>query len=488
MTDLNSSTLSNANDNVVIPPYDRDETLSGVVHFGLGGFSRAHLAMYLDRALSAGGERGWGVCGVGLMPGDARMRDVLAAQDRLYTLVTRSPDGATDARVIGSVAEYLYAPDSPEAVIEKLASPEVRIVSLTVTEAGYGVDDVTGRFDLDRAGARSDAVAGAVPTTVWGFLVAGLARRRERGIPPFTVLSCDNIQGNGAVAREALVGFARVAAPGLADWIATEVAFPNSMVDRITPATTSADIDAVEEITGLRDAWPVCAEEFAQWVIEDRFPAGRPALETVGAQFVADVAPYEKMKLRLLNASHQAMSYLGLLAGFTYVHDVVDDPDFAAFLGAYMREEAEPTLDPVPGIDLAAYRAQLLARFSNRAIQDTLARQVVDGSDRIPKFLVPVIEDRLATGGSLARCALVLAAWQACLARGAEDERQRLITHDIRLPLLEAAAVADEADPGAFLTHVPTLGVDDPRLREAYLAARALLSERGPRGAAIALT
>lgn len=483
MADLNSSTLSNANDNVVIPSYDRVGTLSGIVHFGLGGFSRAHLAMYLDRALSEGGSAEWGLCGVGLMPGDARMRDVLAAQDRLYTLVTRTPDGSAQAQVIGSIAEYLYAPDDPEAVIEKLASPAVRIVSLTVTEAGYGVDDATGIFDVDRAGARVDTTPGATPTSVWGFLAAGLRRRRDRGLRAFTVLSCDNIQANGEVAREALVSFTRAVDPELAEWISAEVAFPLSMVDRITPATTPADIEAVERLTGLRDAWPVSSEAFAQWVIEDRFPAGRPDLERVGVQFVDDVSPYEKMKLRLLNATHQAMSYVGLLEGFAFVHEVVDDADFSAFLAGYMREEAEPTLDAVPGIDLAAYRAELLARFSNRAIQDTLARQVVDGSDRIPKFLAPVIRDRLAAGGSVARCALVLAAWQACLAIGAQDPRKRLITSDTRLDVLEAAALADEDQPGAFLALVPTLGIDDPRLTSAYVAARISLAERGPRGA-----
>lgn len=483
MTDLNSSTLSAANDNVVIPPYDRDATLPGIVHFGLGGFSRAHLTMYLDRLLAAGGDAGWALSGVGLMPLDARMRDTMNAQDRLYTLVTRSPDGTAEARIIGSVAEYLFAPDDPEAVLERLAAPTTRIVTLTVTEAGYGVDDATGSFDLDRAGARADAAVGAVPTTVWGYLTAALARRKDRGLSPFTVLSCDNIQGNGAVAREALTSFARHVDPELAAFIETDVAFPNSMVDRITPATTPADIDTVEKLTGLRDEWPVGSEQFEQWVIEDRFPAGRPPLETAGAQFVDDVAPYEKMKLRLLNASHQAMSYLGLLEGFTYVHDVCEDPDFAAFLRAYMHDEAEPTLDPVPGIDLADYQDQLISRFSNRAIMDTLARQVVDGSDRVPKFLVPVIQDRLATDQPLDRCALVLAAWSAALLVGARSPERRLITSDTRLEALEAAALADDEQPGAFLRLVPTLGIDDERLTAAYVAARTRLAELGPREA-----
>ncbi|MFT4220946.1 MAG: mannitol dehydrogenase family protein [Microbacterium sp.] len=466
MADLNSSTLSSASDNVVTPSYDRDRTIPGVVHFGLGGFSRAHLAMYLDGLLNDGGSAEWGLSGIGLMPFDARMRDTMAAQDRLYTLVTRSPDGGADARVVGAVAEYLFAPDDPEAVIERLAAPTTRIATLTVTEAGYGIDP-------------ADPVAR--PATVWGFLTAALARRRECGIPPFTVLSCDNIQGNGEAARAALTSFARHADPELADWIGAEVAFPNSMVDRITPATTPDDLDAVEALTGLRDAWPVCSERFAQWVVEDRFPQGRPELERVGAQFVADVAPYEKMKLRLLNASHQAMAYLALLEGFTHVHEVCDDADFAGFIADYMRDEAEPTLDPVPGIDLADYRAQLIARFSNRAIKDTLARQVVDSSDRIPKFLAPVIADRLAAGAGIARCALVLAAWRECLLRGARDPEARLVTSDARLAELEAAAVADQEQPGVFVARA--LGMDDARLTVAYIAAGKMLRERGPRGA-----
>ena len=479
--------MPSINDNVVIPSYDREKTIPGVVHFGLGGFSRAHLAAYIDDILATPGAEGWGLCGVGLMPGDARMRDALAAQDGLYTLVTRAPDGVTTTRIIGSVVDYLFAPDDPEAVIERLADPATRIVSLTVTEAGYGVDDTTGAFDLDLAGARADTITGATPRTVWGYLTAGLQRRAARGIPPFTVLSCDNIQGNGDVARTSLVGFAREVDAELADRIAADVAFPNSMVDRITPATTPEEIDAVETLTGLRDAWPVASESFAQWVVEDRFPLGRPAWEAAGAQFVEDVAPYEKMKLRLLNASHQAMSYLGLLAGLTYVHEVCEDADFVGFLEGYMHAEAEPTLDPVPGIDLRAYQRQLISRFTNRAIMDTLARQVVDGSDRIAKFLIPVITDALETGGSIQRCALVLAAWQAALARGANDADRRLITNDSRLTALEAAALADDVDPGAFVRLVPTIASEDTRLVDAYRVAKDLLVERGPRGAARAL-
>lgn len=486
MTELKSTSLNAANDNVVIPTYDRASTIPGIVHFGLGGFSRAHLAMYVDRLLNRGDADEWAVSGVGLMPLDEKMRDTLAAQDRLYTLITRASDGEPDAHIIGSIAEYLYAPDDPEAVIERLAAPTTRIVTLTVTEAGYSPvnpADIDIPADGDSRGTRSES--DAAPTTVWGYLLAGLMRRAERGIPPFTVLSCDNIQGNGSIARAALVSYARAVDFDWADRIVTDVAFPNSMVDRITPATTADDIDTVERITGLRDAWPVSSERFEQWVIEDNFPAGRPAFESVGAQFVADVAPYEKMKLRLLNASHQAMSYLGILEGFSFVHDVVRDDDFAAFLRGYMREEAAPTLDAVAGIDLAAYQEDLIARFSNHAIKDTLARQVVDGSDRIPKFLLPVIVDQIQAGGDAQRCALVLAAWQAVLLRGAIHPEDRAITSDNRLDELEAAALADEEQPGAFLARLPMRDIHDERFTRAYLRSRVELRELGPRGAVL---
>lgn len=480
MTGLHSSSLSGAHDNVVIPFYSREGVTPGIVHLGLGGFARAHLAMYLDALLAAGGDPAWSLSGVGLMPGDAAMRDALAAQDRLYTLVTRATADDAEARIIGSIAEYLFAPDDPEAVIERLAAPTTHLVTLTVTEAGYGRGE--HGFDLDRAGARADAQPGATPTTAWGFLAAALRRRRKRGLPAFTVLSCDNMPGNGEIARDALLGFASSADSGLAEWISAEVAFPSCMVDRITPATTDRDREETAALTGLDDRWPVCSERFAQWVIEDRFSGPRPPVERVGAQLVADVAPYEAMKLRLLNASHQVMSYLGLLAGFAEVHEVCDDPDLARFLVGYMAEEATPTLDDVPGIDLAAYRAQLLERFRNRAIRDTLARQVVDGSSRIPVFLLPVIADLAVAGRPFPRSALVLAGLHACLAGGAADPSSRLITADARLDELEAAAAADPGAADGFLDAAYGAAVPGA-VRDAVRAAAAALRELGPREA-----
>lgn len=415
MISLNNATLNDVRSDVDAPGYDRSAISTGIVHFGVGGFHRAHQAMFVDRLLAAG-QRDWAITGVGVLAGDRSMRDALVPQDGLYTLVTSAPDGTSAARVIGSIGEYLYAPDDPQVVLACLADPATRIVSLTITEGGYSVDDATGRFapqdPLTLGDLESDAKA---PSSVLGYLVAGLARRWREGIPPFTVVSCDNIQGNGHVARTAVLGFAERKDPALAAWIADRVAFPSSMVDRITPVTTDEIRAMVRERYGIDDRWPVHAESFVQWVLEDDFPAGRPPFEDVGVQMVADVVPYELMKLRLLNASHQAIGHLGILAGYEWVHDVVREPVFRDFLLDHMRLEATPTLRPVPGIDLDAYCHDLIARFGNEAVRDTLARLVVDGSDRIPKFLLPVVREQLEVGGDIRRSALVLAAWSRFL-------------------------------------------------------------------------
>lgn len=483
MVNLSAHDLAAIGRRIPVPEYDRRAVTTGIVHFGVGAFHRSHEAMYLDRLLRLDDDNAqWGICGVGVLPADVRMRDALAAQDGLYSLVVKHPDGESEARVIGSITEYLFAPDDPLAVIEKLCDPAVRIVSLTITEGGYRVNDATGEFDATDAGTVADLVVGTVPSTTFGFITDGLRRRRERGIAPFTVMSCDNIQGNGHTARVAVTAFARLKDPELGEWIADTVAFPNSMVDRITPATTPAAIAEVSERYGVDDAWPVVSEAFEQWVLEDDFPAGRPAFEKVGVQLVDDVAPYEMMKLRLLNASHQAMSYLGILAGFTFVHDTVRDQLFADFLRSYMRTEAVPTLQPVPGIDLVAYCEELIQRFSSTAIADTLARQVVDGSERIPKFLLPVVHDQLAGNGAVDHAALVLAAWSEFLHRSHEGS---IDITDGRAELLVDAIAKESTVPGALLDVTEVFGElgRDVRLREAYVSARADIGLLGPRSA-----
>ena len=481
MVHLDAGSLTTLPAAVAIPPYDPGAVRPGIVHIGVGGFHRAHEAMYVDRILAAG-ARDWGICGVGLLPFDAAMRDALRAQDNLYTLVTTAPDGSSSARVIGSIVEYLYAPDDPERILDRMQDAATRIVSLTITEGGYGVDDATGAFDPQDAPTLADLDGASPPRSALGLIVASLRARRDAGVPPFTVMSCDNIQGNGHIARVAVLGFAERVDPDLAAWVAENVSFPNSMVDRITPATTDETRAFVAAEFGIDDRWPVRSESFEQWVLEDDFPLGRPPFDDVGVQLVADVEPYELMKLRLLNASHQAMSYLGILAGATFVHEVCTDDLFVSFLRGYMRDEAIPTLRPVPGIDLGEYCDRLIERFGSEAIRDTLARQIVDGSDRIPKFLLPVIREQLAGEGRIARSALVLAAWSVFIERSAA-EGYATPAVDRRLGELRAAVAREAGSPGSFLDYAPVFGDlgRDERLRAAFVTARRDLAERGAR-------
>ncbi|TAM66959.1 MAG: mannitol dehydrogenase family protein [Microbacteriaceae bacterium] len=470
---------------ILAVPYDRTAVVPSIVHFGVGGFHRAHEAMYLDRLLRAG-NTDWGICGVGVRPEDAAMRDALTAQDGLYTLVTAAPDGTEEAETIGSIVQYLFAPDDPDAVSRQLASPSTRVVSLTITEGGYEVSDATGVFDPHDATLADLTEPEAPRRSVLGFLVRALKQRRRVGIPPFTVMSCDNLPGNGHVARAAVTGFAARIDAGLAEWIDASVAFPNSMVDRITPATTDAVRDAVEASFGVRDRWPVRSESFVQWVLEDSFTAGRPPLEQVGVQIVPDVVPYELMKLRMLNASHQAMSHLGILAGLSTVDEACADAQLGEFVRDYMTLEAIPTLPPVPGIDLELYRDQLLERFRSPAVGDTLTRQIVDASDRIPKFLLPVVREQLAAGRGITRAVLTLAAWSISLD---PDAATGVSPDDRRLPQLRAAVVEERRHPGAFLDlDVVFSGLGkDPRLRSAFIAARASLLVGGARAALAAV-
>lgn len=465
-----------------LPGYDRSALRAGIVHLGVGGFHRAHQAMYLDRLMSQGTALDWAICGVGVLPHDARMRDALVAQDGLYTLVLKHPDGTLEGRVVGSVVDFLLAPDDPEAVIEKMASPEIRVVSLTVTEGGYNVHPVTGEFDESDPAVQADLAPGAVPATSFGLVTEALRRRRDRGVTPFTVMSCDNIQGNGEVAHRMFGAFARLKDPELGAWIEEHVPFPSSMVDRITPVTTDDDRAMVAERFGVDDAWPVVAEPFCQWVLEDRFADGRPPWEDAGVQVVDDVEPYELMKLRLLNASHQALCYLGYLTGYRYAHEVCADEVFVRFLLDYMEREATPTLQPVPGIDLEDYRRTLVERFANPAVRDTLARLCAESSDRIPKWLLPVVRENLVAGGEVHRAAAVVAAW-ARYAEGVDEQGEPIEIVDRLADRLRAAAARQGEDPLAFLRDRELFGdlVDAPRFTEAYLAALESLHRDGAR-------
>jgi mannitol 2-dehydrogenase len=482
MTRLNQDNLSHLRGRVPVPTYDRSQVRPGIVHLGVGGFHRAHQAMYVDALMNAGQALDWGIVGVGLLPQDDRMRAVMTEQDCLYTLVEKHPDGSLRPRVIGALVDYLFAPDDPDAVLARLTDPATRIVSLTITEGGYHLNQTTGEFDSADDDIQCDLLPGAVPCTAFGYLVEALARRRAAGTDPFTVMSCDNVQANGDVARRMIGAFATLKDPDLGAWISEHVSFPGSMVDRITPVTADADRQRLAEEFGLEDGWPVSCEPFTQWVLEDHFPAGRPALDHVGVQLVADVEPYELMKLRLLNASHQAMGYLGYLSGHRYAHEVCQDSLFVHFLAGYMDDEATPSLAPVPGVDLAAYKHQLIERFANPSVRDSLARLCADSSDRIPKWLVPVIRDRLAHDGDVRRSALVVASW-ARYAEGLDEQGSPIEVVDRRRGDVVARARRQAQDPLAFLDDRSLFGDlrDQPRFVAPYLAALESLHSVGAR-------
>jgi mannitol 2-dehydrogenase len=464
---LNAATLPEIP--IAKPGYDRDEITVGIVHFGVGGFHRAHQAMYVDRLLAEGAQEGrakdWGICGVGVMPADRRMADVMAAQDGLYTLVIEHPDGSREPRVIGSIVDYRYAPDDPEAVVELIAAPSTRIVSLTITEGGYDVDHQP-----------ADGVS------VFALVTDALARRRDRGLPSPTIVSCDNIEGNGDVARQAFTAHAERTHPGLAEWMTEHTRFPNSMVDRITPVTSPDVIEALATEFGVEDRWPVAAEPFTSWVLEDDFSDGRPPFEDVGVLLVDDVTPYELMKLRLLNASHQSLCYFAYLAGYRLVHEAAGDQLFAEFLLEYMESEATPTLKPVPGIDLPDYRRTLIERFANPGVRDTVVRLCFGSSDRIPKWLLPVIRENLRSGAPIRLSAATVASW-ARYAEGVDEQGEPIDVQDQLADSLVPLARSQREHPTAFIENTAVFGdlAKESRFVDAYLWALDSLHRKGAR-------
>jgi len=480
MAQLSEATLKDVAQGVSTPNYDRSSLKAGIVHFGVGGFHRAHMAMTIDRLLNAGLAKEWAICGVGLLEHDRKMRDVMAEQDCLYTLVLKHPDGRRESSIIGSIIEYIFAPDDPQVLLEKLANPDTKIVSLTITEGGYNFDRVTGEFMADTPAVAADLVESSVPSTAFGYIIEGLRLRGERGIEPFTVQSCDNIQANGDVAKKMFTTYAKLKDADFGSWVEANVHFPNSMVDRITPVTSADDISEVPKITGLEDKWPVVAEPFFQWVIDDEFSLGRPELEQADVQMVEDVMPYELMKLRLLNASHQGLTYFGYLSGYRYAHEATNDPAISKFLLNYMEQEATPTLLPVPGVDLDAYRHMLIERFSNPEVKDTLARLCAESSDRIPKWLVPVIHDRLAQGGDVTFSAAIVASW-ARYAEAIDEEGEPINVVDPLKDELIPIAKSQRVRPLAFIENRQLFGnlVDNENFTRPYLAALNSLFEDG---------
>jgi mannitol 2-dehydrogenase len=479
---LRTATIRGLGRRVAIPSYDRSRLTVGIVHIGTGAFHRSHQAAYLDELLTAGQASSWAVCGIDLLPADRPKAEVFARQDGLYTLMVKHADGSIEPRVIGALADYVFAPDAPELAISRLTDPRTRIVTLTITEGGYNVDPTTGDFDTGNRAVQADLHGGAVPKTVFGLITEALRRRRADRVPPFTVASCDNVQGNGDLARRMFATFADLAEPGLGDWIRERVAFPNSMVDRITPVTTADDIARLRDEFGIDDGWPVVCEPFRQWVLEDNFPAGRPPWESCGVQLVSDVTAYEQMKLRLLNVGHQALGYAGYLAGYRYAHEAATDPVFAEFVTGYMQAEARPTLASVPGIDVSTYIGMLLQRFSNPAIRDTLARLCAFSTDRIPAWLLPVIKDNLAAGGEVARSAAIVASW-ARYAEGTDESGQPIEVVDRLRDEVMLRAASQHDDPLSFVRNERLFGdlAGHDRFAAAYLRSLASFHRAGAR-------
>ncbi|MCW3010361.1 MAG: Mannitol dehydrogenase domain protein [Solirubrobacterales bacterium] len=441
---LTSATLARHALRVDVPSYDRGALAPGVLHLSVGSFHRAHQAVFFDD-LAMRGHTDWGIVGVGLRR--PHMREALDPQDGLFTVVERGAVG-DHARVVGVITRYLLAPGDSADVLDALADPRLRLVTLTVTGSGYKL--AGGAIDLDDPEVRTDLETPGAPGSAIGFLVEGLARRRAAGLPPFTVLSCDNLPGNGALARAAVVGLAAQRDVALAQWIDEHGAFPSSMVDRITPRTSRADQAWVARAFGVADRWPVITEPFSQWIVEDDFCNGRPPLDEVGVEFVADVAPHALMKTRLLNASHCVLGTLGVLAGFTTTDEAIAEPLLAETILRFMAEEVAPLLPPVPGFDLELYRASVLERLANPVLHDQLERLCRNGSDKFPTHVLSSLASARAAGRPHELLTLAVAGWVRYL-RGTDEAGRLLELDDPQAAELHRLAVLGGADPGPLL-------------------------------------
>ncbi|MEL7137624.1 MAG: mannitol dehydrogenase family protein [Pseudomonadota bacterium] len=445
---LSRATLSDLPDTIAIPRYDVSDLSPGIVHIGVGNFHRAHQAWYLHRLMQHGLDRDWAILGAGVRPADAAMRDRLLAQDCLTTLIELRPEGSS-TEICGAMVDFVPVEDDNAALIALMADPAIRIVSLTVTEGGYYLDPASGAFDATHPDIVSDAAHPATPRTAFGAIVAALAHRRAEGHGPFTVQSCDNLRGNGDITRAAVVSLAALGDPTLADWIAAHCTFPNSMVDCIVPATGPDEIARARGF-GIIDAAPVTHESYRQWVMEDAFCAGRPAWERVGATFTDRIHDFETMKIRILNAGHQVLANAGELLSLDTIADCMAHPDIAAFFRKVQCEEIVPQVAPVPGMTPLDYAALIETRFANPAIRDTTRRVAFDGSSRHPGFVLPILRDALASGGSIEGLSLVEALW-ARMCAGTRENGAEIEPNDPNWATLLRAATSARESPSAWL-------------------------------------
>lgn len=478
MPKLSLSSVRGLNATVSTPKYARSSLTPGIVHFGVGNFHRAHLAIYLDDLFNMGLDHDWAIIGAGVLPSDEAMRQKLAAQDYLTTVVEQEAS-ISQARVTGAMIDFI-PPEDRARLLATLEDPAIRIVSLTVTEGGYMINPATGKFDPQHPAIARDAANPQDPTSVFGLILAGLARRKAKGLAPYTVMSCDNVPHNGVVTRNAVAGLSRLFDPALADWVTTNVAFPNAMVDRITPATSDRERKLVQDTYGITDNWPVFCEEFKQWVVEDHFPTGRPAWEKVGAQFVTDVTPFEYMKIRILNGGHAVIAYPGGLLDVHYVHEAMQHPLIHAFFEKVEQEEIVPSVPPVPNTNIQDYYRLIDRRFSNPKIGDTERRLCLDGSNRQPKFIVPVVADNLKAGRSIKGLALESALWcRYCY--GVSESGKIIEPNDPSWDRLQALSRKAKDDPLQWLTMEDIYGdvAKSDEFRAAFAAALSSLWAKG---------
>ena len=439
---------------VPVPRYEPEELVPRILHLGVGGFHRAHMALYTDEAAAEGGD--WGIHGIGLLDADRAIAEVLRAQDQLYTLVERDSDGSRP-RVVGSIVAYTLAAGDLDAFPTRVADSQVAILSLTITEGGYSMTDGNPTIEA---------------------IVAGLEARRARRLGPITILSCDNLPGNGDVARKAITTVAERLGPELTKYLEA-CTFPNSMVDRITPQTKDVDRTWLRDEVGVDDGWPVVCEPFRQWVIEDRFAAGRPRWQDVGVLFTERVRDWELYKLRMLNAAHSCMAYLMALAGVVYVDEAVTSPEVRRYLEQLLTTEAIPTLTEIPGHPATEYAVTVLRRFANTGVRDQIARLCIDGTAKFPSFLIPTVEAQLERGGPIACAALALAGWARYLATVPPELRAPDSRSDRSVALAQRAL----AEPLTFLdledVFTPRVRGSE-RFRQAFATAAADLGNRGP--------
>lgn len=467
---LNQHNIDEIAKTITTPTFNPKTLTTGIVHIGVGGFHRAHQANYIQKLLLKKNNTNWGITGVGIREGDRKMASIFQEQNNYYTLLIKHPNGKIHPEIIGSIIDFKLGIDHPKNVISLLAHQNTKIVSLTITEGGYNFNATTGEFNFENKDIQHDLENHDKPKSVYGFLTAGLRERKQKGLKGFTIMSCDNIEHNGNMARKMLMSFAEKQDAELAKWIAKEVSFPNSMVDRITPITSDFDINYLNENFKIEDKWPVTCEPFTQWVIEDKFSNGRPALEEVGVQFVSDVAPYEKMKLRLLNAGHSLLGILGALKGYKTINDCIADPVFNTYLKHFMDQEVTPILDKVEGIDLKEYKDSLRERFGNPFIKDSLSRICSESAAKLPKFLIPTIQENLKINGNIELSTLIIAAWCYYSDKETDLNGNQLKIIDQQRDTLNHKAKLTASKPLSFIEHKAIFGelAQDKKFADLY--------------------